>query len=339
MTQTNAKKHTNHHYIIKTNKNPSREEQEGVVTFVRTNGNWDTNINDLILAFHRGPTAELFTAVDDRDKIIGTAALMQTRDDAYWVGNIMVALENRHCGVGSHLLKALLDSFHQVRARCQSPPSLNLLATREGECLYKKFDFTTMGDIHARVLIRPRLPPPHMDPANAAEVVTFAGDARHQRAVAFYNGVVGTSRTVLLNRLCEMDGLCAVMEAGGEVSAAAWGRFYEPFDEPPGTCGVFIGPVVGCDDHSVRAVIAQILRAAEQRLRDGDGGSVPLVGTLLWLAFKGLKGEAITADLGFFTEMSVQYMGLNDSVGGVGDFELLQVDQRRYFGLINYDLV
>lgn len=325
-------------YTITTHEKPSCAFLEVIVTFLRTSASWDTHVNDLLLCLHASPVAELFTIFDERNSLVATAILTQTRENAYWIGHVVVDTAHRRCGLGTALMTTLLKHYDRKQMSCQSPLSLNLVATSQGATLYPRFKFASMGKISAKLQTRPKIPPPDLQSYFLAEVVEHTTDRRHESAVLLYNSVVQANRTGVLNALFGMDKLCTVVRKEGKVRAAAWGRFYNPFDEPVNTTGVFIGPVVADDEASMRAVVIHMLHLASKRLQNRhDGQGVPLVASMLSLAFVGQRRESLFVEMGFSELLTCQYMGLNDGADSLNHLDLVQCDQSRYFSLMSYD--
>jgi predicted N-acetyltransferase YhbS len=232
--------------------------------------NWPHRIEDwqLVAGLGHGTVAE------DSTGIVGTILWWPFGDDFATLGMVIVSAERQRRGIGGKLMDAALT---QAEGR-----NILLIATKEGEPLYKSLGFRATGTISQHqgqpANFKPVLPEPDQ---------TIRPLAKHDTAnlIALDTDASGFDRKSLLSALLRV-GQCLIVERSGQLEGYAILRRFGR--------GSVVGPVIAPDPKAAQALISAWLTARSEDFLRVDTPDDTGLGD--WLETSGLPkvGGAIT---------------------------------------------
>ncbi|MFI7031077.1 GNAT family N-acetyltransferase [Microbispora rosea] len=202
--------------------------------------------------------------------LAGTVVLTRYGTTAAAVGMMLVASRYSGRGLGRRLLTHVLAEAADA--------TVFLCATEYGRPLYEKLGFETAGVVEARV--------GHFDTGGDPDTTRLAEPGRDLGALCALDAeVFGADRSHLLARLFAFAEQVRVAERDGEIAGygAAW----------PSGDKLFVGPIVAEDDATARALVTDLARDADVRIRiDLHPRHEELIP---WLAGRGLARASTTS--------------------------------------------
>lgn len=193
------------------------------------------------------PEARCLVVVDARDEICGVGSGM-SYGALGWVGNMIVAAEQRRRGVGTAILdgiRAFLDERGCTR--------LELFATESGRPLYARHGFALTAPMLRAML--PRSTPLKVDPS-----VEIAEGGDLEELVAYDTPRFGGDRRRLLGMMAnDAERPLLVARRGGTIAGFAWLR----------PDGARLGPVLADTPAEAASLVAEAFRRVPQIERFG----------------------------------------------------------------------
>ncbi|KAB8186580.1 GNAT family N-acetyltransferase [Microbispora catharanthi] len=214
----------------------------------------------------------------DGGGLAGTVVLTRYGRTAAAVGMMLVASRYGGRGLGRRLLDHVLAEAGDA--------TLFLCATEFGRPLYEKLGFETVGVIEARVGRFDAGDDPHGGSGPGRSASRLAEPRRDLAALCALDiEVFGADRSRLLARLFAFAEQVRVAERDREITG--YGAAWRSGDR------LFVGPVVAEDDETARALITDLARDADIRIRiDLDHRRQELIS---WIAGRGVPQSSTTS--------------------------------------------
>ncbi|CAN7512958.1 GNAT family N-acetyltransferase [Phyllobacterium sp. LjRoot231] len=202
--------------------------------------NWPHRIDDwrLVASLGHGTVAE------DGSGIVGTIHWWPFGNDFATLGMVIVSAERQRRGIGGKLMDAALT---QAEGR-----NILLIATKEGEPLYKSLGFRTTGAI-SQHQGRPANFRPIMPEQNHT-IRPFAEDDTAS-LISLDSNASGLDRRAMLSALLR-TGQCIVLERSGQLDGYA---ILHPFGR-----GYVVGPVIAPNLKAAQALISNWISARSE---------------------------------------------------------------------------
>ncbi|OPG10640.1 GNAT family N-acetyltransferase [Microbispora sp. GKU 823] len=214
----------------------------------------------------------------DGGGLAGTVVLTRYGRTAAAVGMMLVASRYSGRGLGRRLMNHVLVEAGDA--------TLFLCATEYGRPLYEKLGFETVGVVEARVGRFDTGDDPYGGPGTGRTASRLAEPARDLAALCALDvEVFGADRSHLLARLFAFAEQVRVVERDGGITG--YGAAWRSGDK------LFVGPVVAEDDETARALVTDLARDADVRIRiDLHHRHQELIS---WFAGRGLAQASTTS--------------------------------------------
>ena len=184
-------------------------------------------------------------AMDDKGKIVGTAATFPFESRFAWISMVLVDPDYRNQGIGTSLLRRAIEYLDDTGI-----PTLKLDATPAGKPLYKKLGFVTEYEIDRWVLKRTVT-----DKSTQQSVVTTP--EKLSEVLEFDRVTFGADRSALLRSLNERaPDLTSIALQNGRLTGYVFGR--------RGLFADHLGPWMAQDGESSRALLEKFLRRSSR---------------------------------------------------------------------------
>ena len=184
-------------------------------------------------------------AMDDKGKIVGTAATFPFESRFAWISMVLVDPDYRNQGIGTSLLRRAIEYLDDTGI-----PTLKLDATPAGKSLYEKLGFVTEHEIDRWVLKRTV-----RDKSTQQSVVTTP--EKLSEVLEFDRVTFGADRSALLRSLNERaPDLTSIARQNGRLTGYVFGR--------RGLFADHLGPWMAQDGESSRALLEKFLRRSSR---------------------------------------------------------------------------